>query len=71
MNCFIEDMLADFAFDIAAGWAFTGRQPVDGERKQPEMIAMTAMPMRRARAAITDPLEVIRGLSKRVCRSAC
>ena len=55
-------MRAGIVFDLAAGRLLADRQAFDGERQEPEMIAMPAMPMRRTGAAIAAALEVIHAL---------
>jgi hypothetical protein len=63
-NCFIEDMLACSAFDLAAGWVPAERQPLERERQQAEMIMMSAVLVRRAGGPITGFLEIIYGLTE-------
>jgi hypothetical protein len=57
-------VLAGRVCDVAAERVLAGRQSVDREGKQPEMMAITAVPIRRARAAITGFLDIIHGLTK-------
>ena len=55
-------MLARFSFDRLTRWVVAERQVIDRQRKQSEMIAVSAMAMRWAGTAVTWSPEIVGSL---------
>jgi len=52
-------MLARFSFDRLTRWVVAERQVIDRQRKQPEVIAMSAVAMRWAGTTVTWSPEIV------------